>query len=86
MKMHISVLLPALLLIFPALSRAAEPTELSPAQFDKLHKLIKPADSESPWAEIPWETCLWEGRKKAAAEGKPMFLWGATEGNPIGLV
>jgi hypothetical protein len=29
--------------------------------------------------------CLWEARKKAAAEGKPLLLWMATEGNPVGM-
>ena len=49
--------------------------KISPDDFDKLHKLIKPHPGEAAWAEIPWLTDLWEARKKAAAEGKPIFVW-----------
>jgi len=63
----------------------AEPPALSPARFQEIHDLIKPGHGEARWAEIPWMACLWEARKKAAAEGKPLLLWMATEGNPVGM-
>jgi hypothetical protein len=60
---------------------AADP--LSPRQFGKLHALIKPAAGEDKWAEIPWLTDLWEARKRAAGEGKPILLW-EMDGHPLG--
>jgi hypothetical protein len=51
--------------------------------FTKLHALIKPRRGEAPWADLSWETSLSEARKKAAALGKPLFVWKAN-GDPIG--
>ena len=56
--------------------------ELSLANFDKVHKFIKPQAGESRWMEIPWLTNLWEARQKAAAEGKPIFVWSGSGGAP----
>jgi len=66
----------------PAL-RAAEP--IPAARFAELHKLIKPAESESKWTQIPWLASLWEARTRAAAEGKPILLW-EMDGHPLGCV
>ena len=41
--------------------------------------------TRQPWAAIPWETSLAAARKRAADEGKPIFLQVNT-GNPIGFV
>ncbi len=60
-------------LLLPAAARPAGP--IPPDRFDALHALIKPQAGESRWSEIPWTTDLWEARKKAAAEGKPIFFW-----------
>ena len=60
---------------------AAEP--IAPAQFKKLHALIKPKPSEEKWAQIPWLTGLWEARQRAATEGKPILLW-EMDGHPLG--
>jgi hypothetical protein len=54
---------------------AAEP-------FDKLHAFLKPQRGESRWMEIDWYPSVWEGRKKAAAEGKPLLLWAGSGGAP----
>jgi hypothetical protein len=62
-------------------ARGADP--LTPQQFGKLHALIKPAPGEDKWAEIPWLTDLWEARKRAAGEGKPILLW-EMDGHPLG--
>ncbi len=51
--------------------RADEPKPLPADKFDKLHKLIKPQAGESRWMEIDWHPSVWEGRQKAAKEGKP---------------
>lgn len=51
---------------------------LDAANFDKFLAMIKPRPGEAPWAEIPWIADLYEARKKAAAEGKPLFVWSAS--------
>ena len=55
--------------------------ELSPEHFGKLQALIKPRPGG--FDEVPWMTSLWEARKKAAAEGKPILLW-VGDGHPLG--
>jgi hypothetical protein len=63
----------------------AEPPKPIPAdQFDKLSKMIKPQPGESRFMHIPWVLSLWEGRQKAAAEGKPLLVWAGGWGVPIG--
>jgi hypothetical protein len=57
-------------------SHEAKP--ISVADFKKLREMIKPRPGEANWAEIPWMTNLWEARRKAAAEGKPLFVWSAS--------
>ncbi len=59
---------------------AVEPFKQSLAD---LHAVIKPQTDEEAWAKIPWMTSLWEARKKAAAEGKPILLW-EMDGHPLG--
>ena len=58
-------------------------TELTPAQFGKFHALLRPKAKEMRFGQIPWMFDLWEARKKAAAEGKPLLILGAS-GNPCG--
>jgi hypothetical protein len=58
-------------------------TELSPAQFSRFHAFLRPRAHEMRFAEIPWMFDLWEARKKAAAEGKPLLILAAS-GNPCG--
>jgi hypothetical protein len=64
-----------------ALGSAVPP--LSDADAAKLRKVIRPLDGEDPFATIPWETNLWEARRKAAAAGKPILLW-EMDGHPLG--
>jgi hypothetical protein len=52
--------------------------------FEENFAVIKASTGEARWDEIGWTTSLWEGRKKAAAEGKPLFIW-AANGNPLGM-
>ncbi|HZY88249.1 MAG TPA: hypothetical protein VFE78_25660 [Gemmataceae bacterium] len=56
---------------------------LNPADFDRVRGLIKPAAAEATWARVPWQTSLWEARRKAAAQGKPILLW-EMDGHPLG--
>ena len=62
---------------------AAGADPVPPAQFDKLHALIKPQRAEQKWEQIPWLADLWEARRQAAAQGKPILLW-EMDGHPLG--
>jgi hypothetical protein len=63
---------------------AQPPKPIPPEQFDKLYKMIKPQSNESLFMQVPWVLSLWEGREKAAAEGKPLLVWAGGWGVPIG--
>jgi hypothetical protein len=52
-------------------------------QFDKLREIIKPEAAEQKWATIHWRTDLWESRRVAAEQGKPILLW-EMDGHPLG--
>jgi hypothetical protein len=63
------------------------PTSAAPpltgADATKLRAVIRPLDGEDSFDSIPWEVGLWDARKKAAAAGKPVFLW-EMDGHPLG--
>jgi hypothetical protein len=78
----------------PAVGASAEPAPprndakfLVLSELDKkvetYHKLIKPQPGEWKFAEVPWVPTVWEARKKAAEEGKPLFIW-YMAGEPLG--
>jgi hypothetical protein len=58
-------------------------TELTPAQLATFHALLRPQANEMRFGQIPWLFDLWQARTKAAAEGKPLLILGAS-GNPCG--
>ena len=60
--------------------------QISAADLDQVHAMVRPAKQEAPWTEIPWMTSLWQARERAAREGKPLLIWGAGGGgHPLGL-
>ena len=61
-----------------------DPVGVKPTSLEETLALVRTSPGEARWDEIPWTTSLWEGRKRAAAEGKPLFIW-AANGNPIGM-
>jgi hypothetical protein len=65
-----------------AAGQEQEGGRLSPAEFEKLHQLVKPQPGESRWMELEWHPSVWEARQKAAREGKPIFLWAGSGGAP----
>lgn len=84
--------LATLLLIFTALlttetvradEESAFPLSLLEEQFEKLHQLIQPRESELSWQQIPWHPDLWTARREAARAGKPIYLW-EMDGHPLG--
>ncbi|HET6574901.1 MAG TPA: hypothetical protein VFG68_14945 [Fimbriiglobus sp.] len=56
---------------------------LTDAEAATILKAVRPAAGEDAYARVPWLTSLWEARKKAAAEGKPILLW-EMDGHPLG--
>ena len=54
----------------------------SVAEIETLHRMLKPRPGESRWMEVAWHPTVWEARRKAAAEGKPLFLWAGSGGAP----
>jgi hypothetical protein len=68
-----------------AVAHAAQPGPIPPEQFAALHKLIRPQPGELRFHEIPWLLDVWEARRKAAAEGKPILVWSGAGGAPIGV-
>src|SRR3954447_5829560 len=66
-----------------ALAQPAE-VQLNAETFPQLRKQIRPQPGESRWMEIPWLIDVHEGRKKAAAEGKPLFLYSGGGATGIG--
>ena len=57
------------------------PAGIVPDQFEKLRALIRP--KPGGFDDLPWMTDLWEARKKAADEGKPLLVW-VGDGHPLG--
>jgi hypothetical protein len=62
-----------------------EPAAIPADQFVKLLTLIKPQPGELRFQQIPWLLDVWEARKRAAAEGKPILVWSGAGGAPIGV-
>ena len=52
--------------------------------FQRLYAIIKPQKGESPWRDIAWLTNVTQARNKAAAEGKPIVIFTAADGSPLG--
>ncbi len=65
--------------------QAEQPGFIQPEQFTALHKLIKPQPGELRFQEVPWLLNVWDARKKAAEEGKPILVWSGAGGAPIGV-
>jgi hypothetical protein len=49
---------------------------LTPQSFAQLHKTLRLQPGEYRWDEILWLASVWHARKKAAAEDKPIFVFG----------
>ncbi|HUF64232.1 MAG TPA: hypothetical protein VMN36_19300 [Verrucomicrobiales bacterium] len=70
-------------------SRAAGQTEGNPSRsevrdWERLHRLVQPAEGESPWRKIAWLTDITSARKRAAEEDKPLVIFTAADGSPLG--
>jgi hypothetical protein len=65
-------------------SRAQDGRGLTAAEFDKLHRLLRPSREEA-WQHLPWQLSLLEARDQAARAKKPVFLL-VRSGHPLGCV
>lgn len=82
MKLFLQILF-ATDVVFPSASLfASEP--FTKAEIDRLHLVIKPQAGESPWRAINWLTDVTEARRRAIAEDKPLVIFTAADGSPLG--
>ena len=78
-------LLAGVLLLGGSAALAQTPdTKLNAESFDQLRKQIRPQPGESRWMDLPWLTDIHEARRKAAAEGKPLFVYSGGGATGIG--
>jgi len=82
MKMKAVVAVACAATLIAGVGVSVQGQEKSLAEFDQLHRMLKPQTGESRWMEIDWYPSVWEARKKAAAEGKPLLLWAGSGGAP----
>ena len=68
--------------LLPYQLRGADAAGLPTAEFERLHRELQPPRDEQ-WRSIPWHVSLLEGRKQAAKDNKPLFVWVAS-GEPLG--
>jgi hypothetical protein len=64
---------------------APQAPPLDPSVLPALLNSIIAREDEMTWASIPWQTDLWEARRIANEQGKPIFAW-MMNGNPLGCV
>ena len=73
------------LAILALLAAGQAPAELSREKFDALKTVIKPEPGKQHlWMEIPWEISVQDARERAAREDKPLLLFRAANGHPLG--
>ena len=65
----------------PGRVQAAE--ALTRGVYDQVLELVRPEGIDQLVGEIPWGIDLWQARRQAAAEGKPILLW-EMDGHPLG--
>ena len=56
---------------------------LPQAEVDRLLPVIRLSPGEDPFSDIPWFVDVAAAQRKAAAEGKPLFVF-ANGGEPVG--
>jgi hypothetical protein len=64
------------------LAGAVEGQDPGDVEVERLHRVIKPQAGESRWMEIDWHPSVWEARRRAATEGKPIFILAGSGGAP----
>ena len=73
------------LLVLVATAAAKPPPDpASDRDMEVLKLLIKPRLDESSWRGIAWLTDVTEARRRAVAEDKPLVIFTAADGSPLG--
>jgi hypothetical protein len=85
MKLAISLALSAFA-VLSSTNLTAEPTlqAIPVADFGRLFEMIRPQPGESPWREVDWLTDVTEARRRSVAEDKPLVIFTAADGSPLG--
>lgn len=65
------------LTLLPGLASA----EISPEDFQRLHRELQPP--AETWTTVPWQSSLIPAQQLALKEKKPLFIW-AMDGHPLG--
>jgi hypothetical protein len=60
----------------PPLARPSSKDALTPATMPVLHQLIRLQPGEFKWDAVPWYASIWHACKAAAAEDKPILVFG----------
>jgi hypothetical protein len=60
------------------------PQPIQTDEFDYLFRLIKPQPGESAWREIDWYTDVTKARQIAVTRNKPLIIFTAADGSPLG--
>ena len=81
-RVRVLCVLAAGVLAAAGMTATSQPVAGEVQDLAKVHALVKPQAGESRWMEIDWYPSIWEARQKAAAEGKPMFIWAGSGGAP----
>jgi hypothetical protein len=71
--------------LYVRLRETPQAPAIDAATFRETIAFLTPDSADMKWASIPWQTDLWEARKLAAKENKPIFMW-SMNGNPLGCV
>jgi len=79
-----SVSLATAAIVFSLASSPADEQPIPHTELDRLLDVIKPQPGESPWREIDWLTDVTEARRRAIAEDKPLVIFTAADGSPLG--
>lgn len=85
--MNSRIVLPPLGVLALACGLAAStptPPSIPDSQFNRLHALIQPQPGESPWREVDWLTDVTEARERSVAKNKPILIFTAADGSPLG--
>ena len=70
--------------LFAPFAAAERVPQIQADDFDRLHAMIQPCPGESPWRDIAWLTNVTEARRRAVAENKPLVIFTAADGSPLG--
>ena len=68
---------------WPLEGRSFQGPTLDASTADAWGSYVRPDEADAAWRQIPWRTTFSDGLRDAAAETKPLLLWGMN-GHPLG--